>query len=672
MPVPRPRRTGRRRWAGSWQLDGLATLADVWLNGAHLLHSDSMFATAASPSTPWPRTTSCASASPPSTRCWTSVARGHGGRPWAIEPEPPVDPDHAPRSSGGVGGGPPGRPVACPSASDRLPRSRSSGAAVAGHLCGPDRPDGTDGTVTVDLTVRGPALPADGPATVGHLAVGGAVGGPGASAVDGGVALVRVGRTAGVSSAGGRTPTAPRAGTRSVPVAGVTLDLGAVGFRTVVADRSDGGFRLVVNGVPVFCRGAGWYPIDPVSLQSWTTSSAPRSTWPCRAGINMLRIPGDTVYEDRAVLRHLRPSSGILVWQDAMLGPVDPPDDEEFARRWSAEVAELLDRAAPHPCLAVLCGGQEIEEQAGHVRPAPGPVADPAPPRGPARAGRPGWPPGSPTCRRSPSGGDLPFQTDAGVSHYFGVGVYLFPLDDLRRAAPRFVAEGLAFSMPPERATVDEAVRWRPVPAARAGVEAGRPPGRRFVVRPRGRPRPLRRATCSPTTWPSSGAPTTNGPSTSGGPPWPRSWRRPSPSGAGRAHRAPGCWPLALRDLRAGPGWGLVDSVGRPEGALVRRGREIAPRSPCSPPTRGSTAWRSTWSTTRPTPVEATLELGLHTAAHPSKQASRPVVVPARGGVEVRANGLLDGFRDLTYAYRFGPRATTWSPPSWSTPRAGC
>ena len=49
--------------------------------------------------------------------------------------------------------------------------------------------------------------------------------------------------------------------------------------------------------------------------------------------------------------------------------------------------------------------------------------------------------------------------------------------------------------------------------------------------------------------------------------------------------------------------------------------------------------------------------LALHTATHQVEEVSHGVAVPARGGVVVRADALFDGFRDLTYAYGFGPRA---------------
>ncbi len=66
-----------------------------------------------------------------------------------------------------------------------------------------------------------------------------------------------------------------------------------------------------------------------------------------------------------------------------------------------------------------------------------------------------GLAPGVPYLTSSPTGGPLPFQPDQGVSHYTGVGVFTRDLGDLRRAAPRFVSEGIALSMPPEASTVD-------------------------------------------------------------------------------------------------------------------------------------------------------------------------------------------------------------------------
>jgi beta-mannosidase len=641
---------------GPWilELDGLATLADVWLNGSRLLHSDSMFASWRLPvgslhrdggdnelcirfaaldpmlaeRRPRPRWRSPAVTSQNLRWVRTTLLGRQGG--WASIP-PPVGPWRPVRL----------RPVPPVELVSRSVRS----------VC-VDGPDGTTiGTVAVDLVVSGPDLAADGPPVV-TVEVAGSVGVLAAEPVGESWRLSGEVSAPGVERWWPHTHGTPTRYPVTVAGAGLHLDLGPVGFRTVVADRDDGGFGLVVNGVPVFCRGAVWYPIDPVSLQAGTEDLLASVELARAAGANMLRIPGGTVYEVEAFF-DICDELGILVWQDVMLGPVDPPEDEEFASALAAEVSELLDRAAPHPCLAVLCGGQEVEEvpaMLGLPRERwRSTVLHAVLPELVAREA-----PGLVYLPTSPGGGDLPFETGTGVTHYFGVGVYLLPLDDLRRAAPRFVAEGLAFSMPAERATVDEQfgddLTFRREPEWKRGIH--RDAGSWFDLEDvrdhyagalfaedmsqlrrtdNDRALDLGRAAMAEVVTAAVAE-----------------WRRPGSPCAGYLA-------AAFRDLRAGPGWGLVDSVGRPKSSWYALARGSTPVAVLATDERGDGLALHLVNDTA-VAVEATLELCLHTAIHTVERASRPVVVPARGGVEVRANGMLDGFRDITYAYRFGPR----------------
>ncbi len=153
----------------------------------------------------------------------------------------------------------------------------------------------------------------------------------------------------------------PRTYPVTMEAVGVSEHLGSVGFRTVEVDRSDGGFRLYVNGIRVYCRGSVWVPTDPISLQgdAGTTRVLERLA---EAGLNMIRIPGTMVYESDHFWEECA-RLGILVWQDMMLATLDPPDTDEFFELVASEVTEFLHRVRGNPALAVFCGGSETEQQ---------------------------------------------------------------------------------------------------------------------------------------------------------------------------------------------------------------------------------------------------------------------------------------------------------------------
>ncbi|HET7222576.1 MAG TPA: hypothetical protein VFI81_05220, partial [Rhodanobacteraceae bacterium] len=225
------------------------------------------------------------------------------------------------------------------------------------------------------------------------------------------------------------------------------VDLGRIGFRTIEVDRGAGeDFRIVVNDVPVFCRGACWTPLDPVTLSASPEAYRTAIAQAREAGMNMLRVGGTMVYEDDAFYDALD-EAGILLWQDCMFANMDYPDDEAFIANVLAEVDQQLDRLHSHACLAVLCGNSEVEQQAAM-----------------SGAPRERWSPSLfhhviAECARSfdiacvassTTGGVFPHAADAGPTSYYGVGAYLRGFEDARRSRVRFASECLAFANIPE------------------------------------------------------------------------------------------------------------------------------------------------------------------------------------------------------------------------------
>ena len=238
----------------------------------------------------------------------------------------------------------------------------------------------------------------------------------------------------------------------------VRIDMGSAAFRLLELDRTEDGFSLRVNGVDVFCRGACWTPLDAAALTASGAAYRAALQAACDAGMNMVRVCGPFFYEEDAFYDACD-ELGLLVWQDYPFANMDyPADDPAFVAMVAREARGFLERTQLASCLTVLCGNSEVEQQAAMMG-APreiwrAPLFDRtlADVSGELRPDVPYWP-------STPSGGALPFLTDAGTAHYFGVGAYLRPLEDVRRAGVRFATECLAFANVPDDRAVEDLLK---------------------------------------------------------------------------------------------------------------------------------------------------------------------------------------------------------------------
>jgi beta-mannosidase len=119
-------------------------------------------------------------------------------------------------------------------------------------------------------------------------------------------------------------------------------------------------FEFVVNGIPVFGRGANWIPADIFPTRITKEKYKNLLTSLRDANMNMVRVWGGGIYEDDYYY-DLADEMGLLVWQDFMFACSMYPGDKAFLENVRHEAIDNVKRLRNHPSIVLWCGNNEIE-----------------------------------------------------------------------------------------------------------------------------------------------------------------------------------------------------------------------------------------------------------------------------------------------------------------------
>ncbi|MEU3463971.1 glycoside hydrolase family 2 protein [Streptomyces sp. NPDC006733] len=250
-----------------------------------------------------------------------------------------------------------------------------------------------------------------------------------------------------------------------------------LGFRTIAldtsADEHGSAFTLIVNGTAVFARGVNWIPDDVFPSRVTPDRYRARLTQAAEAGVDLVRVWGGGIYEDRAFY-DVCDELGLMVWQDFLFACAAYPEEQPQRSEIEAEARENVARLMPHPSLVLWNGNNENlwgfadweweRELAGdswgegyYLGLLPRIVAQTDPTR-PYWAGSP-W---------SGSWDHAPNDPDHGTAHSWEVWNRR-DYSDYLTTVPRFVAE-FGWQAPPAFATLERALSERPLSADSPGM----------------------------------------------------------------------------------------------------------------------------------------------------------------------------------------------------------
>lgn len=117
-------------------------------------------------------------------------------------------------------------------------------------------------------------------------------------------------------------------------------------------------FKVRVNGVEVFAKGANWIPADALPARQTPERLDDLFTSAVKANMNMLRVWGGGQYESDRFYQ-LCDEKGLLVWQDFMFSCATYPATPTFLDNVRREVIHQVKRLRDYACIALWCGNNE-------------------------------------------------------------------------------------------------------------------------------------------------------------------------------------------------------------------------------------------------------------------------------------------------------------------------
>ncbi|MGA9071663.1 MAG: glycoside hydrolase family 2 protein [Terracidiphilus sp.] len=137
-----------------------------------------------------------------------------------------------------------------------------------------------------------------------------------------------------------------------------------VGLRSVELhrelDKWGRSFEFIVNGIPVFAKGADVIPFDSFPNRVKTADYRRILESARDANMNMIRHWGGGYYETDEFYS-ICDELGIMVWQDFMFGNDWQPGTYAFKQNVEAEAEDQVRRLRNHPSIVIWSGNNETE-----------------------------------------------------------------------------------------------------------------------------------------------------------------------------------------------------------------------------------------------------------------------------------------------------------------------